>query len=149
MIGGSTSYRGTTFSERMATAPCLTEDPEMGYPATDGKRGKSHAEREAQAKTVCRRCPFELRQECLGVAMKAEGTTGASGRHGVFGGLDPQERAALARHRNGEVTACGDKAGTHTGRQRHRSAGETPCAPCRAAFAEYIRDWRARDRVTP
>lgn len=102
---GVTSYRGTTFSERMASAPCLKEDSELGYPSTDGKRGKSKEAAWLDAQEVCKNCPLALRRECLDLAMKAEGTTGAGGRHGVFGGLDPEERAALVRERKREAVS--------------------------------------------
>lgn len=101
MSYGETSYRGTTYSERMAAAPCLQSDPELGFPATTGerKRGTAREAREAAAKKICGPCPLAIRQECLEVAMRTEGNTSASGRYGVFGGLDPEERAALAKSR--------------------------------------------------
>jgi len=102
VTGGETSYRGTTFSERMKDAPCLTTDPELGYPSQDGKRGKGKETAWLAAQAVCRGCPVALRRECLEVAMAAE-TGGASNRHGVFGGLDPEGRALLARRREAEA----------------------------------------------
>jgi hypothetical protein len=94
-----TSYRGTSSGERMAAAPCLETDPELGYPSQDGKRGKGKEYAWLLAQAVCARCPLSIKQECLEVAMRTEGNSGATGRHGVFGGLDPQERADLARQR--------------------------------------------------
>jgi hypothetical protein len=83
----------------MASAPCLTTDPELGYPSQDGKRGKGKEAAWLDAQAVCLGCPLALRAECLEVAMCTEGKSSATGRHGVFGGLDPQERAELARQR--------------------------------------------------
>lgn len=99
MRGAETSYRGTTFSERMALAPCMQTDPELSFPAGEGKRGNGKDKREAQAKEICKACPLSIQQECLELAMKTEGTASASMRHGVYGGLDPDQRAALARER--------------------------------------------------
>lgn len=93
--GADTSYRGTTFSERMAGAPCMETDPDLSFPAGSGKLSKEHV----IAKRDCARCPLDLREECLELAMKTEGKAAAANRYGVFGGLDPVERAALARER--------------------------------------------------
>lgn len=99
----ATSYRGTTFSERMAGAPCLEEDPELSYPVTttEGKRGRGPgaAARYATAKKICAGCPVPIKEECLDVAMRTEGNASGASRHGVFGGLDPDQRASLARAR--------------------------------------------------
>jgi hypothetical protein len=94
-----TSYRGSTFSERMAAAPCREADPELSFPPGEGKRGNGKDSRETQAKTICKRCPLALKQECLEVAMRTEGNASATARYGVFGGLDGMERADLARQR--------------------------------------------------
>lgn len=90
-----TSYRGSTFSERMEAAPCLETDPELSFPSGKGKFELAYA----AAKRDCDRCPLVLREECLEVAMRTEGRASASSRYGVFGGLDPDERAALAKQR--------------------------------------------------
>ena len=47
------------------------------------------------AQRICALCP--VREACLSEAMLMERTNG--GRHGVWGGLTPDERAALARVR--------------------------------------------------
>jgi hypothetical protein len=55
---------------------------------------------------VCRtECPMRTRNACLEVAMDAERTTSRHHRYGVFGGLTPTDRAALAKVRaaNGEA----------------------------------------------
>lgn len=96
---GVTSYRGSSFSERMASAPCLETDPELSFPSGEGRRGNGKDAREAEAKKVCMRCPLTIKQECLEVAMRTEGKASESARYGVFGGLDPEQRADLARQR--------------------------------------------------
>lgn len=136
---GVTSYRGTTYSERMAPAPCLETDPEVGYPSQDGHRGKKKETAWLDAQAVCSNCPLEIKQECLEVAMKAEGTTGASGRHGVFGGLDPEERAALVKAGVHRPKMLGADHGTQARARAHRRAGEAPCGPCLAAESEARR----------
>lgn len=47
------------------------------------------------ARHVCRTCPVRL--ACLAFALKAEDGTSVYYRQGVFGGLSPAERVALAR----------------------------------------------------
>lgn len=101
MSGLGTSYRGATFSERMAGAPCTETDPDLSFPAGSGKLSKEHD----LAKRDCARCPLALREECLELALRTEGKAAAANRYGVFGGLDPVERAALARERRAAVAA--------------------------------------------
>jgi hypothetical protein len=51
-----------------------------------------------QARQVCLdEC--EVRRECLNEAMNAERGYAGSSRYGIFGGLDPFQRASLARQR--------------------------------------------------
>lgn len=142
MRGADTSYRGTTFSERMRLAPCRESDPDISFP--DGKGNKADLSY-AIAKEYCARCPIQLRKECLEVAMRAEGTSAGAYRYGVYGGLDPAERAQLARDRQGDApSACGDRAGTLTGRSRHLRAGEDICGPCNSAFVDSRRERREK-----
>ena len=47
------------------------------------------------AKQVCADCP--VRAQCLDYALRVEPVHRWQQRHGVWGGLDPQEREALAR----------------------------------------------------
>lgn len=69
-------------------AACADEDPELFFPV--GTPGAPVYEREvAKAKAVCRRCPVMV--DCLFYALN-EGI-----EHGVFGGADEYERAALSR----------------------------------------------------
>lgn len=137
-----TSYRGSTYSERMAPAPCLEVDPELSFPINEGgRRGNGKDAREAQAKKICANCPLTIKQECLEVAMRTEGNASASSRYGVFGGLDGEERHALAKERKEERTESPHTAdhGTQARSRAHRRAGETPCGPCLAAESEARR----------
>jgi hypothetical protein len=93
--GIETSYRGRTFSERMAAAPCAETDPDLSFPKGAGTNTIAHS----RAKAICRKCPLALRQECLEVAMRNEGKAVADNRYGVFGGLDPEARYELAKAR--------------------------------------------------
>lgn len=38
----------------------------------------------------------------------------------------------------------GADCGTTTGYHRHRTVGETPCGPCKEAWADYMTEYRAR-----
>jgi WhiB family redox-sensing transcriptional regulator len=66
-------------------AACLEEDSELFYPEMDV------SEQVQKAKAVCRRCI--VREECLAVALISKD------QHGIWGGLTPQERRAIERHR--------------------------------------------------
>jgi WhiB family redox-sensing transcriptional regulator len=65
----------------MAAGLCRGEDPELWFPL-----GNTSTE---AAKAICRRCP--ARDACLAWAVAA----GAD--HGIWGGLDEDERRALRR----------------------------------------------------
>ncbi|MFH9798048.1 WhiB family transcriptional regulator [Streptomyces virginiae] len=57
-------------------------------------RGTALAAAEREAKTVCRQqCP--VREQCLAYALEREGNADRYSRAGIWGGLNPQERAAL------------------------------------------------------
>ncbi len=62
-------------------AACRGEDLELFF-AIDERR-------ELEAKAVCQRCP--VRWECLGYALETRQ------RHGIWGGLNPDERSLLVR----------------------------------------------------
>ena len=53
-------------------------------------------------------------------------------------------RDALAGEASG---ACREAGGTGAGYQRHLRAGESPCGPCKRAWAEYKREQRAAARL--
>jgi WhiB family redox-sensing transcriptional regulator len=69
-------------------AACLEEHPELFFPV--GKSGPA-VEQAAEAKLVCAGCP--VREACLSWAL----ATGQD--HGIWGGLDEEERRALRRRR--------------------------------------------------
>lgn len=68
-------------------AVCATTDPELFFRDTDG--GSSYM----AARRICASCP--VREACQDDAMSFEAST-AGRRYGMYGGLTPRERAALA-----------------------------------------------------
>ena len=58
-----------------------------------GTTGTPVEDKHTAAKRLCAPCP--VTEQCLRRAMRAEGSTAADYRFGVFGGLDPVERHAL------------------------------------------------------
>jgi WhiB family redox-sensing transcriptional regulator len=73
-------------------AACRDEDPELFFPISIGGPSLRQI---AQAKQICARCP--VRRECLDWAL----ATGQDA--GVWGGLAPAERRAVARARRTAV----------------------------------------------
>ena len=69
----------------LSRGACVDVPTRMFYP----QQGAAATELIEAAKTICSVC--EVRRECLTLAMK----TGE--HHGVWGGLDPEQRAKLAR----------------------------------------------------
>lgn len=121
----------------MTTLPC-DADPELFFEA-DGERGKPKLDRIAAAKKICMQCPLATREACLEIAMKAEGGA-MTGRYGVFGGKDPEERAAIAKELElPPPDAYHPGHGTEPGAQKHRRDGEAPCGPCLAAETDAQR----------
>lgn len=125
MRGIETSYRGMTFSERMAAAPCAETDPDLSYPKGAGTNTPAHN----QAKAICARCPLALRQECLEVAMRNEGKAAADNRYGVFAGLDPEERHALAKERAARAASLPDLIQVTRDSPMPTGANQTPVGP--------------------
>jgi WhiB family redox-sensing transcriptional regulator len=124
----------------MEQALCREVGSEVFYAeAPDGLTGKFLAawnrEANAQARSVCAACP--VRPDCLDHAIDTDE------RHGIWGGMTPDERRVEARQRAARpATSHRDACGTVTGYKHHHLAGEVPCEPCRAANAER----RARQR---
>ncbi|WP_262701998.1 MULTISPECIES: WhiB family transcriptional regulator [Streptomyces] len=58
---------------------------------------------EKAAKDLCSTCPVQA--QCLDLAMQTEGGSSAEMRFGVFGGLNPEERAALEKARRPKAKA--------------------------------------------
>lgn len=71
-------------------AACKGADPDATiFFGLDGERGPAREAREASAKAICQPCPVRL--ACLDYAMSRPE------RHGIFGGLNEDERAAERR----------------------------------------------------
>jgi len=67
----------------MERAQCLGQEPELWFPCT---RKETRA-----AKSLCVGCPVIW--ECLQAALREEQGKSVKSRHGVRGGLTPEERA--------------------------------------------------------
>ncbi|MGW4810505.1 WhiB family transcriptional regulator [Kitasatospora cineracea] len=80
---------------RRMPAPCRL-DPEGWFP--DGTVGTAARSEMKHAAGLCRTL-CSIQEECLKVAMAAEGDADAKNRFGVFGGLTPGQRADLSRQR--------------------------------------------------
>ena len=82
-----------------ARAACKGMDPEHFFSSDDdGANKHERAEREAAAKAVCVKC--DVRRDCLSYAIAA------GERYGVWGGMNAQERRAIARNRSTEKAAA-------------------------------------------
>lgn len=68
------------------SAACRYDDRDLFFPP-DKERGRYVAFREAAAKQICQSCPVTT--ECLDYALAADE------RHGVWGGLNTEQRARL------------------------------------------------------
>jgi WhiB family transcriptional regulator, redox-sensing transcriptional regulator len=64
----------------------------------DGERPAEREIREARAAAVCARCP--VRAQCLDYALRH------SIKHGIWGGLNPEQRARERRRRAGRSRAA-------------------------------------------
>jgi len=71
-------------------AACADMDARVFF-AADGERPPEREIREAKAKAICARCP--VRAQCLDCALSN------SIKHGIWGGLNQEERARERRHR--------------------------------------------------
>ena len=72
-------------------AECRGEDPAMFFAPSYFERRAEKLGRESRAKAICSRCP--VREECLEFALRVREP------HGVWGGLNEQERRQLLRTR--------------------------------------------------
>lgn len=125
-------------------ALCRDDDPDLYF--DEGSVGAALA--------ACRTCP--VRQQCLELAMTVEGGLSQYSRFGIYGGLNPEERAALAKKRAKAGTAprrvprwegrAVEPCGTRAAYRRHARHKETPCSPCREAerLDRYARAERAK-----
>ncbi|MFP3990681.1 WhiB family transcriptional regulator [Streptomyces sp. E11-3] len=98
------------------------------------------------ARRVCGSCP--VRQQCLDQAMRLESGLAHDFRFGVWGGLDPKQRARLdpdvrARsEKRKNVPRYGGKplapCGTRGAYERHKRKREPVDDACQAAYDEYL-----------
>lgn len=108
--------------------PC-GPDPELWF--------SDHADDQAAAKRICAGCPD--RADCLQKAQGLESGLAAPARYGIWGGLDPKERAKADpnKRRRRSTPVCG----TNAGYNAHVQRGDEKCEPCKAAHrdAERVR----------
>lgn len=82
--------------EFVEQAACAQVDPETFFP---GKADHTIPDREwAPARAICTGCP--VMAECATAAVQAEGRRAITSRFGMWGGLTPAQRHALAETRN-------------------------------------------------
>src|SRR5262249_36490080 len=89
----ASEYESDLFAPPMAwrdESACLTEDPELFFPIGNHIPAQVQT---IEAKEVCRTCP--VRRECLAWALMV------GEEHGIWGGLDENERRELRRTRAG------------------------------------------------
>ena len=82
------------------------------------------------AVTICNGCP--ILYACLEQTLRAEGQSPSGQRHGVAGGLTPNQRARrrpLGRPSGRALQPCG----TPAAYRRHIRSGQKACEPCLAA----------------
>lgn len=132
-------------------AACRRHNPELWYP--NHAPGRSKADPYAEARAICAQCPVVV--DCL------EHVLTIREDHGLWAGLDPDQRARLYRERppvTRDAQALGlvpaekhytstAACGTPAGYQRHRWRGETTCPDCREAVNDYNRARRAHGRT--
>jgi len=119
-------------------AACTGTPPDMFFPEirVTARTLDEYDEQVAAAKAVCDDCPVTA--DCLTSTLRYESGAGRY-RHGIFGGLTPDERALLpAPEREVAPIRHGDRFGA----QAHRNRGEVPCGACLDAEARYQKVWR-------
>jgi WhiB family redox-sensing transcriptional regulator len=84
-----------------AAALCAQVGPQIFFAPDDPDEAVLFST--AEARTICLSCP--VRPDCLEDAMQREGDADRGNRAGVWGGLSPGQRAALARARHGPEAA--------------------------------------------
>ena len=115
-------------------AACVGHDPELWF-----RLDKTLTDRDATklAVAICSTCP--VREACLAQALKDEGGVSVTGRHGIFGGLTPEQRAGTRRQAS-LLAPCG----TPGAARRHRRRGEVVCGPCADSEAAYYQERKGR-----
>lgn len=127
-LGGNTLLIELPDEPWMEEALCRHTDPTLFFPNTGGPV--------SAAKKVCAACPVTT--DCLAYAMRIENDTDG-GRIGVYGGLSPNERDALALTTGPLCIEC------HT----PITAGKrcTPCNTKRRAQQQRTHDEHKRRRL--
>jgi WhiB family redox-sensing transcriptional regulator len=136
---GTTSTRDGTGDWRDRAA-CTAADPELFF-AADEERANRRNPRVARAKAICTTCPVQL--ECRRWALEHDE------RHGVWGGLDEDERPTRRRPTRQPATPkppaptkrdpiTRPSCGRQRGYEAHTANGEHQCDTCKA--------WRARGK---
>lgn len=93
LVGAAPRNTYTPETPDYSRAACIGHDPELWFPDPTDVLGTS------EAVEICHNCP--VKQACLAHAMREEP---AGGRHGIRGGLTPEERRKLS----GGTKACPD-----------------------------------------
>lgn len=114
-------------------AACRDVSIEVFYPDADAKKGRGIY---AEALTYCRRC--EVRDECLDSAQAVEGFSDNTGRHGMFGGLTPRQRAKMRPDQTCVICEV-----SFRGHANAQVCSER-CAKVRDARYQY--DWQQQNR---
>ncbi len=118
----------------MDRAACRGANPTIFYTDTPGR------DTTGRARQICAGCP--VRAECLVWAVQCDE------QHGIWAGLDEDERRRLVRQLHTERIPHIDH-GTNAGFQTHTRLGVPPCARCRDAHARYLQFTRpSRARAT-
>ncbi len=78
-----------TYEDWQSQAACRGQSAAIFFAPSHFERKSAKLDREARAKTVCRACA--VRRECLAYALRIKEA------HGIWGGLNEEERRALAR----------------------------------------------------
>lgn len=107
-------------------APPCTTDPDAWF--------SDEAAEQAHARALCGGCP--IADTCLDGAIQRQEA------HGIFGGLDPVERNAVARLRGAPLAG----AWRHGEPAAYKAHG-CRCDACRRAHARDVTAWRTRHRL--
>jgi WhiB family redox-sensing transcriptional regulator len=90
------SQLGYARSDWRSQRACDESTAELFF-GPDGEVATMRRRREVRAKRVCAGCA--VAQMCLADALETEHGVGAPSRHGIYGGLNPEERAAIGGNR--------------------------------------------------
>ena len=82
-------------------AACRRYDPEIWFPQS--YTGPTALAQISEAQRICNSCP--VKAACLDDAMGREGNKSSENRHGICGGLTPDERYQLYRNPRQEAKA--------------------------------------------